>query len=49
MKKYNLKKKEMGCKASAFGYVPKGKNSTRHIIKDITSTMYNREDEHDIS
>ena len=33
----NIKGK-MGCKASAFGYVPKGKNSTRHIIKDITST-----------
>lgn len=31
-------KGKMGCKASAFGYVPKGKNSTRHIIKDIRST-----------
>lgn len=29
---------KMGVKASAFGYVPKGKNSTRHIIKDIKTT-----------
>ena len=34
---------KMGVKASAFGYVPKGKKSTRHIIKDITSTkLYQR-------
>lgn len=33
----NIKGK-MGCKASAFGYVPKGKNSTRYIIKDIKTT-----------
>lgn len=29
---------KMGVKARAFGYVPKGKNLTRHIIKDIKTT-----------